>query len=90
MERSNTTEERQTKKMSVYFQPKSKSEKEKNEEAGKAVARVFGFFISPAILMLVWNWLIPGLFGFATLTYLQALVLCWLIKLLFDYTHELK
>lgn len=69
--------------MSVYFQPKSKSEQEKNEEAGKAIAKVFGFFISPAILMLVWNWLIPGLFGLATIGYLKALGLCVITKILF-------
>ena len=66
------------------------SEEEKRQESYKALAGVVTFFFKPLIVKYLWNWLIPGLFGFATLTYLQALVLCWLLKLLFDYTHELK
>tara|TARA_B100000945_G_C19996630_1_gene419097 strand:- start:289 stop:528 length:240 start_codon:yes stop_codon:yes gene_type:complete len=79
--------------MSAYTQFKLPSEmtpEEKKQQSYKATAGAVIFFVKPLIVKYLWNWLIPGLFGFATLTYLQALVLCWLIKLLFDYTHELK
>ena len=84
MERSNTTEERKTKqKMSVYFQPKSKSEKEKNKEAAEALSKLFGFFIQPANVMLLWNWLMPSLFGLVTIGYWTAMGLYLMSRILF-------
>jgi hypothetical protein len=41
-------------------------------------ALIFGF-----IVMHLWNWLMPELFGFHTLTFLQAFGLVLLVKLLF-------
>lgn len=41
-------------------------------------ALVFGYFV-----MLLWNWLMPELFGFAIITYWQAFGLALLARLLF-------
>jgi len=41
-------------------------------------------FIKAAMIMLIWNWLMPGLFGIATIGYLKALALYVLSRLLFD------
>lgn len=35
------------------------------------------------VAMLLWNWLLPGLFGFKTITYWQAVGLMFLSRLLF-------
>ena len=71
--------------MSVYFQPKSKTEKEKNKEAAEAVSKVFGFFIQPAIVMLLWNWLMPTLFGLPPITFLQSLGLLIMSRIIIKY-----
>jgi len=41
-------------------------------------AFVFGYFV-----MLLWNWLMPGLFGLGTITYLQAFGIIILARLVF-------
>lgn len=71
--------------MSVYFDQKKQldNQKKKDREAAEAVAKVFGFFIQPAIVMLLWNWLMPGLFGFATIGYLKAGALYLISRILF-------
>ena len=77
--------------MSVYFDPRKASkpveemtEEEKNLEMGKqattAIANLFG---SPLILMLVWNWLMPGLFGLQAIGYLKAMGLYVISRILF-------
>jgi hypothetical protein len=90
MERSNTEERQAKQKMSVYFDRRKAldaEEKKKNEEAAKAVARVVQFFVQPAIVMLLWNWLMP-LFGLPTLTLLQSMGLYLLIRIiLFQYNY---
>ena len=88
-----------SKPTSVYFDPKRALEeknleeqealKEKKEldedvERGKIILKyVYKLFVEPLILVWLWNWLIPGLFGFAALTYLQSFVLCWISRILF-------
>ena len=60
-------------------------EKEKKkQEAIKAVATLFAFFAKPAIIMLLWNWLLPGIFGLATIGYFKALGLYLLARLFID------
>ena len=49
-----------------------KAEQEKNV---KAVAKGIGVFVKPLVLMLLWNWLMPGLFGLQTIGYLKACLL---------------
>ena len=60
-------------------------EKEKQkQEAIKAAATFFTFFVKPAIIMVLWNWLLPGIFGLATIGYLKALGLYLLARLFID------
>ena len=59
----------------------------KQQEAIKnaeAIGNAIGVFVKPAILMLLWNWLMPGLFGFATIGYLKAFGLWMISRILFD------
>ncbi len=88
-----------SKPTSVYFDPKralqeknleeqerakEKKEKEEDVERGKIVLQyTYKLFIEPLILVWLWNWLVPGLFGLATITYLQSFVLCWITRILF-------
>ena len=60
-----------------------KAEQEKNVELGKqAVNSVGNLFLSPLVLMLVWNACIPGLFGLATLGYWSAMGLYVIFRIL--------
>ena len=55
----------------------------KREASAKILAEVGGFFIKPAIIMLLWNWLMPGIFGLVTIGYLKALGLYVISRILF-------
>ena len=57
-----------------------KAEQEKNV---KAVAKGIAVFVKPLVLMLAWNWLMPGLFGLATIGYLKAFAMCIITHILF-------
>ena len=60
-------------------------EKEKQkQEAIKAAVAFFAFFVKPAIIMLLWNWLLPGIFGLTTIGYFKALGLYLLARLFID------
>ena len=60
-----------------------KAEQEKNVETGRqAVNAVGNLFLSPLVLMLVWNACIPGLFGLATLGYWSAMGLYVIFRIL--------
>ena len=59
-------------------------ERLKKEAAVKAAATVISFFTKPLILMLLWNWLMPGIFGLATIGYLKAFGLYLISRILFD------
>jgi len=59
-------------------------EQEKKEAAVKALAQVLGFFIKPAILMLLWNWLMPGIFGLAAIGYFKAFGFYLISRILFS------
>ena len=61
-----------------------KLEQEKKEAAIKAAATFFAFFVKPAIIMVLWNWLLPGIFGLATIGYFKALGLYLLARLFID------
>ena len=54
--------------MTVLFKKQSeKSEEEiSNEKLGRKVVNTF---LNPVVIMLLWNWLMPGLFGLATIGY---------------------
>ena len=76
--------------MTVYFDPRKASkpveemtEEEKNQELGKqAVTAMSNLFLSPLVLMLVWNLCIPGLFGLPVLGYWSAMGLYVLSRIL--------
>lgn len=81
--------------MTIYFDKRAFEEKEKEEQeeleeqekkeaAIKAAATFFAFFVKPAIIMLLWNWLLPGIFGLATIGYFKALGLYLLARLFID------
>ncbi|AGH06891.1 hypothetical protein SWTG_00180 [Synechococcus phage S-RIM2 R1_1999] len=81
--------------MTIYFDKRAFEEKEKEEQeeleeqqnkeaAVKVAATFFAFFIKPAIIMLLWNWLLPGIFGIATIGYFKALGLYLLARLFID------
>ncbi len=67
--------------MTVYFDPRKASkpveqmtEEEKNIEMGKqASTAIANLFVSPLVLMLVWNLCIPGIFGLPALGYWSAM-----------------
>lgn len=48
-----------------------------------AVIIVFTF-LGACILMLLWNWIVGGVFGWITLTFWQALGVSFLINIIFN------
>ena len=59
-------------------------EKEKvRQESLKALTSIVTMFVDPLIIMLLWNWLVPGLFGLATIGYLKAFGLYLMSRILF-------
>jgi len=78
----------------VYLDKRAEEEQAKEEveelekakakaEAMKAVASLVTMVVDPLILMLLWNWLVPGLFGLATIGYLKAFGLYLMSRILF-------
>ena len=64
----------------------AKIEKMDNEELGRKIAAGLGYLlISPLVFMLLWNWIMPNLFGLATLGYLKSLGLLLLARLIFKH-----
>jgi hypothetical protein len=59
--------------------------------AGFGVLGLFGFaaflLIGGAIIMALWNWLLPSLFNFISITFWQAVGLALLARLLFGSSH---
>ena len=93
MERSKREEKEN--QMTIYFDKRAfkqqeeeekqeLEEQQKKEEAVKAAATFIAFFVKPAIVMLLWNWLLPGIFGLATIGYFKALGLYLLARLFID------
>ena len=84
------TKENKRRIMSVYRKriddatPKTQEEKE-NIRAG---AKFIITFINPVILMFLWNWLMPTLFGLAAIGYLQSLGLYIMSRILFLKNDE--
>lgn len=85
----------------VYFNPRKAAEEVKNEllaeldkrqeeqanlEAGKKALMVLGTLVlAPVFMMLLWNWLMPYLFGLKTIGYFQAFGLHFLARLIFKH-----
>ena len=88
MERPNETEETKTQNQMTMFLNRTKEQKvaiqkQKDEEAYKSASKFIGVFVRPLVVMLLWNWLMPGLFGFVTLNYIKAFALCLITRILF-------
>lgn len=76
--------------MTVYFDKRKVEDEDKKladakeqEQNLKYGKQVVGFFLNPVILMLVWNWLMPGLFGLQAIGYLKAMGLYVISRILF-------
>ena len=54
---------------------------------GLAVGIVLGILLTTLPVMWLWNWLMPELFGFVTITFWQALGMSTLCSLLFKSYH---
>tara|TARA_R100001463_G_scaffold17067_2_gene44047 strand:- start:182 stop:442 length:261 start_codon:yes stop_codon:yes gene_type:complete len=84
--------------MTIYFDKRAFQQKEEEiqlseeeaeikkqrEEGAAAIVAVFSFFGKPLIIMLLWNWLLPGIFGLATIGYLKSLGLFVLARIIID------
>ncbi len=79
--------------MSVYAKkdplPSPKEVQKKvlsDEELGRRIVVQFLWDItSPIVLMFLWNWIMPGLFGLATIGYLKALGIVVMSRILFKH-----
>jgi len=61
-------------------------EKQQNIMTGAAaLGFLVGMLCYPVILLLLWNWLMPGLFGFATIGYFKAAALIIIARILFKH-----
>ena len=57
-----------------------------DEELGRRIVVQFLWDItSPIVLMFLWNWIMPGLFGLATIGYLKALGIVVMSRILFKH-----
>ena len=57
-----------------------------DEELGKRIVVQFLWDItSPIVLLFLWNWIMPGLFGLATIGYLKALGIVVMSRILFKH-----
>ena len=87
MERPNSEESKTQNQMSVFInktrEERERLKKQKDEESYKAASKFLGIFVRPLVVMLLWNWLLPGLFGLATLNYIKAFALTMLSRILF-------
>ena len=72
--------------MSNYFKHKMRS-KSPMEIVGWVLLAIIGIaaliILFGFVIMWLWNWLMPDLFGLTTITYWQAIGICLLSKILF-------
>ena len=91
----NKTREEKKRQMTVYFDKRAFAEKEKEdeeeqeilkkrEEGAAAIVATFLFFTKPLVFMLLWNWLMPGIFGLATIGYLKSFGLYLIARIIID------
>jgi hypothetical protein len=74
-------------RMSVYFDKdvKVSADEKKKVQDVKRGAEAAANFIRPLVLMLLWNWIMPGLFGLPTIGYLKAFGLYIMSRILFNH-----
>jgi hypothetical protein len=65
-------------------------DKETLKLIGRIIGLILGYFLSGLITMVLWNYLMPTIFGLTTLTYLQSVCLMVLVKNLFGYNYHIK
>ena len=72
---------------SVYFDKNVKvsADEKKKVQDVKRGAEAAANFIRPLGLMLLWNWIMPGLFGLPTIGYLKAFGLYIMSRILFNH-----
>lgn len=70
--------------MNTYANQQEEQQQAENIKNAAAVGAMIGVFVKPLMLMLLWNWLMPGLFGLATIGYLKAFALWMISRILFD------
>ena len=76
--------------MTVYFDPRKAkkpveemTEEEKNYELGKQIVTALAnLFVSPLVLMLVWNACVPTIFGLSVIGYWSAMGLYIISRIL--------
>tara|TARA_B100001939_G_scaffold327940_1_gene322745 strand:+ start:382 stop:603 length:222 start_codon:yes stop_codon:yes gene_type:complete len=73
--------------MNTYPAQQDELQKQQAIKNAAAIGAFVGVFAKPLVLMLLWNWLMPGLFGLATIGYLKAFALWMISRILFD-THD--
>ena len=71
-------------KMNTYPTQQDELKRQEAIKNAEAIGSAIGVFVKPLMLMLLWNWLMPGLFGFATIGYLKAFGLYLISRILFD------
>jgi hypothetical protein len=90
--------EKKQEKMTIYFDKRAFAEQEKEQkedelkqkeeekrlEAAAAIVGTFLFFTKPLVLMLLWNWLMPGIFGLAAIGYLKSFGLYLIARIIID------
>ena len=53
--------------MNTYPDQQDELKRQEAIKNAEAIGSAIGVFVKPLMLMLLWNWLMPGLFGFATI-----------------------
>ena len=82
MERFNTEAAEKAKKI-IVNRKKEKQDKEEMEAASQFLRFLANLTIYPFVIKLLWNWLMPSLFGFVTIGYWTAMGLYLMSRILF-------
>ena len=82
MERFNTEAAEKAKKI-IVNRKKEKQDKEEMEAASQFLRFLANLTIYPFVIKLLWNWLMPSLFGLVTIGYWTAMGLYLMSRILF-------
>ena len=84
MERINTQAAQKAKKI-IVNNKKEKQDKEDMESASQFLRFLSTLTIYPFAIKLLWNWLMPTLFGLPPITFLQSLGLLIMSRIVIKY-----
>ena len=84
MERINTQAAQKAKKI-IVNNKKEKQDKEEMEAASQILRFLSTLTIYPFAIKLLWNWLMPTLFGLPPITFLQSLGLLIMSRIIIKY-----